>query len=88
MAENKATSSRWLGIHSLVYCLPFFWLGFWFVLVTGMLHFIVDGVTSQLTKICWKKRKIRLFFITIGFDQAIHFCFLIFTYLYFVGGIR
>jgi hypothetical protein len=72
MAINKSSSNIWLGIHCLVYSLPFFLFGFWFGVYMGVSHFIVDYITSRGTTKLWLAGKRHWFFTLIGFDQAIH----------------
>nr|BDD47550.1 hypothetical protein 2 [Legionellales bacterium] len=82
MALNKSTSNKWLGIHSLIYSVPFLlFFGPVYGLVNGILHFIVDYVTSRLTSRYWQQEERHKFFVTIGADQATHITILILSYL-------
>lgn len=80
MALNKSTSFKWLGIHSLVYSIPFFivfdFLCGFLVLIT---HFVIDGISSRITKMFWENNQRHWFFVTIGFDQFLHMMILLFT---------
>jgi len=80
MALNKSTSNKWLGIHSLVYGLPFIIFGAKFAIITAFLHFVIDYATSRGTSYLWKREERHWFFALIGFDQAIHLTILFFTY--------
>lgn len=79
MAINKSSSMRWLAVHSFVYSLPLLYFGVSFALMSGMMHFIVDGITSKVTSRLWKEEKRHWFFVTIGADQMIHMIMLIIT---------
>ena len=85
MAINKSKSFGWLGIHSIAYA-------FWgipisliygipmFVVYLFITHFCIDGITSRITSYLWKNEKRHWFFVTIGFDQFLHYA-TIFWYL-------
>lgn len=86
MALNKSHSMKWLGIHALVYSLPFiFFFGILYAVVNGILHFAVDGISSKMTANAWQAGDMRSFFNIIGFDQAIHLTILLLTYLMIHG---
>ena len=82
MATNKSTSNKWLLIHTGVYTLPLFLLGWKFALINGAAHGIVDFVTSRLTSKAYQAGKRGLFFKIIGADQAIHFSVMVLTLNY------
>ena len=86
MAELKSSSNKWLGFHSLVYACPFIWVGIQYAVISGLIHFIVDWNTSRTTSKLWLDRRVRLFFIVIGFDQAIHLTCLFTLYFLMKGG--
>ncbi len=79
MALNKSENINWLGIHCMVYSIPFLIIGLEFALITCGAHFIVDYITSKITKYFWEKNERHWFFVTIGIDQAIHLTCLILT---------
>ena len=72
MAINKSKSFKWLGIHSLVYSIAFWFIDWRFGLVALVSHFIIDGITSRSTSYFWQKEDRHNFFATIGFDQLLH----------------
>jgi len=85
MALRKSESLLFLGIHSIIYTLPFIlyfgithlYLGIICGILNGITHFVVDLVTSKITKYYWLNKNRYMFFVTIGFDQAIHMSVLI-----------
>lgn len=95
MAKNKSKSNMALFEHVIAYLLPFLLLMpfiLWttqyvplFCIVTGILHFLIDYVTSRINSNNYKQGKIHEFFIGVGADQLIHYICLIFTYLYIYG---
>ncbi len=84
MATNKSTSNRALSAHVGVYGLTFLialiampWLVsvaaiLIFVIVTMLLHFATDWVTSRMTSALWKRQEVHWFFVVVGIDQLIH----------------
>jgi hypothetical protein len=53
MALNKSKDWGALSLHCLIYSLCFVWLGFIFVAITFLTHFITDAFTSRLTSRLW-----------------------------------
>lgn len=51
-----------------------------FAAITFGCHSIVDYITSRINSSLWAKNNIHMFFVSIGFDQFIHFVQLILTY--------
>lgn len=49
-------------------------------LVNGLLHYLIDFVTSQMSTHFWKTKQTRNFWLTIGADQLIHTGLLIYCY--------
>ena len=85
MANNKSDNLLALGSHSILYMLPLFFISWQFAILNGVLHFGVDYGTSKLTSYFWEEEKTRLFFGTIGADQAIHFTILFLSYALLKG---
>jgi len=53
---------------------------FWFFLVTFITHTITDYFTSRLNAKLWAKGDVHNFFVSIGFDQILHYVQLFLTY--------
>jgi len=51
-----------------------------FVLITFIAHTITDYFTSRLNSILWVKGKTHYFFVSVGFDQILHYIQLFLTY--------
>lgn len=84
MAKNKSSSIKALGLHIFVYTLIMCIFGVKFAVINGLIHFIVDFITSRITKKLWLKQDVHNFFVVIGLDQLIHVCTLIYTFNKFV----
>ena len=86
MAQNK--SKRWdaLLAHCSVYgiALGILTLNPIFGLINAFIHILVDFFTSRLNSYLWDKKEVHWFFVSIGFDQFIHFVTLILTYNFLV----
>jgi len=80
MALNKSKSFKWLGIHCGVYAIVFVFISPLFALVNGVIHFMVDAVTSRMTARHWKRNDPHNFFVIVGFDQFIHIVTLLWTF--------
>jgi hypothetical protein len=48
--------------------------------VTFVAHFLTDWVTSRVNSALWKADKRHEFFVSVGFDQFLHFAQLLITY--------
>src|SRR3954468_4200259 len=84
MAVNKSRDIEALMLHASVYtfvlgCLNIH-LSFLFLVITFVAHFFTDGVTSRIASYLWEKEKRHWFFVTIGFDQLLHYAQLLITY--------
>lgn len=89
-AVNKSKSNLALFEHVLWYSLPLTFIGFiipvslaWLV-VNMVMHGAVDYVTSRVTSRLWAAGKRHWFFVTIGFDQSLHFTCLFASYVLLV----
>lgn len=88
-ATNKSKRNDALLYHTISYSL--IWLlpvscmlgliyGVYFVVITLFCHTITDFITSRINTKLWKENKVHLFFVSIGFDQFLHFIQLIISY--------
>lgn len=85
LSENKSNNNYILLIHVAIYLIPFILIGWIFAIINGVLHFIIDWFSSRICKFFFIKKKLHLFFITIGLDQVIHISILILTYKIYIG---
>ncbi|MFZ5967116.1 MAG: DUF3307 domain-containing protein [Bacillota bacterium] len=86
IAKNKLESWKWTAIHSiivtlsmLVFLMPFNWRVVGWVLLNGIMHFIVDTIKLRLVIRSWSGQAI--YFL---FDQIVHIG-IIYTISHFVG---
>jgi len=60
-----------------------------FVIITFIAHTITDYFTSRLNSKLWAKKDVHNFFVSVGFDQCLHyfqlFLTFVFIYNYFYG---
>lgn len=98
MALNKSKSNKWLTRHIAVY--SFLWFvaslffasatnNIWFMLfwpITFVCHWITDYFTSRLNSKLWAEKKTHWFFVSVGFDQILHYIQLFVTYLILRNG--
>lgn len=56
------------------------WTGTLFVLITFIAHTVTDYFTSRLNSKLWAKGDVHNFFVSIGFDQVLHYTQLLLTY--------
>lgn len=82
MALNKSKSVKALSFHCLAYSLPFLWFGWVYALWACILHFPIDYISSKVTSYFWKMKQRHWFFVTIGFDQAVHMTILLYIMKY------
>lgn len=92
MAKNKSKSWKPLLLHTGTYSVIFPFLGviifpvgyFWevllFTVITFACHTITDYFTSRLNSKLWADGKVHNFFVSIGFDQTLHYVQLFLTY--------
>lgn len=99
MAKDKSSHSYALIAHTIVYTLIWVLaLGFYvmsgsttvsatgfglFVLFTFLTHTATDYYTSRTNKQLWEAKDVHNFFVSIGFDQCLHYLqlFICFKYL-------
>ena len=84
MAKNKSKSNKALLAHVSVYTLVLAIISPLWALVNGILHFIVDYITSRVTSHLWSKGDTHNFFVVIGLDQLLHTVCLLYTYYWIV----
>lgn len=80
MAQKKSEDLWILMKHSLLYSLPFWGLGFQYMLFVICSHFSIDYVTSKFTKKYWQKEDKHEFFLILGLDQLLHYSTLVGIY--------
>lgn len=91
-AKNKSTSNKALISHTLTYTsmwtsaviLYYLFTGiqlFWFLPITFVAHTIQDYFTSRLNKKLLDKGDTHNFFVSIGFDQVLHYVQLFLTFI-------
>jgi hypothetical protein len=89
IANHKADSFYWLGIHVLIYSGVLFVASLFlfslfaaikYFLVNGLLHLVTDWITGNLAS--RYKSNQRVFYIIIGFDQFVHTITLLGTAVY------
>ena len=57
-----------------------FWKVATFFIITFITHTITDYFTSRLNSKLWSEGKIHNFFVSVGFDQVLHYVQLFLTY--------
>lgn len=92
MAKGKSTSNTWLLKHTASYSIIWVVVGaiiypvsefdsvMQFGIITLITHTITDYFTSRLNSKLWKEGKVHQFFVSIGFDQVLHYAQLFITY--------
>lgn len=95
-AKGKSTNWSDLLSHTFMYSFTFwgllsllnplfnmslsFYFSFYFWLITFVCHTITDYFTSRLNSRLWAKGDVHNFFVSIGFDQVLHYVQLFTTY--------
>lgn len=91
MAKGKSKNWNDLLSHTSTYSLVWFipiifllnevnWTASVFVGITFVAHTITDYFTSRLNSKLWSEGKTHWFFVSIGFDQILHYVQLFTTY--------
>ena len=70
---NKGQTTSWYVIHALLF-------GF----ITFVCHTITDYFTSRLNSKLWAKGDVHNFFVSVGFDQVLHYIQLFLTFYFLV----
>ena len=60
------------------------WNGCIFALITFIAHTITDYFTSRLNSKLWAKGDVHNFFVSVGFDQVLHYAQLFLTYYFLI----
>jgi hypothetical protein len=84
IAINKSSNSWVLALHVFLYSIPFAYFGVAFAVVTFVLHFVTDYISSRVAGNFWKNEQRHWFFVTIGADQAVHMISLFAAYVWLV----
>jgi hypothetical protein len=88
-AKGKSTSFKCLVSHTSTYVVPFIVVGAFFfpfdmvnvfAIITFLAHTITDYFTSKLNSKLWKSGNTHNFFISVGFDQVLHYIQLFVTF--------
>ena len=58
------------------------WSTLYFSMITFVAHTITDYFTSRLNSKLWSGGKVHYFFVSVGFDQVLHYGQLFLTYHY------
>ncbi len=58
------------------------WSTLYFCMITLVAHTITDYFTSRLNSKLWAGGKVHYFFVSVGFDQVLHYGQLFLTYHY------
>jgi len=92
MATGKSKNWTDLLNHTSLYSAIFLLMGtiwfplnqFWAVVmfsgITFVAHTATDYVTSRINARLWEQKKVHWFFVSIGFDQFLHYTQLLLTY--------
>ena len=94
-AKNKSKNNIALLSHVFNYTLVWYSIGVFYVLlnpnyidwsltsfvvVTFVAHTITDYITSRINSKLWAEGKVHYFFVSVGFDQVLHYTQLFGTY--------
>ena len=94
-AKGKSKSWKPLLNHTVSYTIcwiPFLYFAKWFLNIEGVnllglflpitlaAHTITDYFTSRLNKKLWEQGRTHDFFVSVGFDQVLHYVQLFLTY--------
>lgn len=98
MAKGKSKKWKWLLLHTSTYSMVWLIVGviyidsfsqamlaMQFVLITFIAHTITDYFTSRLNSKLWAKGDVHNFFVSVGFDQVLHYVQLFITYKIIFG---
>ncbi len=91
---DKSSSNIALGKHVVTYTLTLF--AFFLIIlplekvlliavINGLAHFAIDYVTSRVNRRLWAAERIHDFFVSVGFDQLLHYIVLFYSIFWVVG---
>ena len=81
MATGKSKRLAPLGAHVGIYTVVLLVFFDWrWALVNGVLHLGTDFCTSRLNAYLWERKLIHWFFVSVGFDQLLHYTALLLTW--------
>ena len=90
--QAKGKSRNWKDLLSHTITYSTFWIipailmlgynGAIFVIITLVAHTITDYFTSRLNSKLWAKGDVHNFFVSIGFDQVLHYVQLFLTFYF------
>ena len=72
----------WFGPYNLLGAIV---MSILFSSITFTAHFATDYITSRINSKLWKAGNTHMFFVSVGFDQILHYTQLFFTYLLLKG---
>ena len=92
-ARRKSYDNRKLLEHTVTYSIIWLWVSLWlglicdlpktviwFAPITFVCHTVTDYFTSRVNKRLWMKNDSHAFFVSVGFDQLLHYVQLFLTY--------
>lgn len=90
-AQNKSKSNTALLTHTITYSLIWAFAtvvyyqddwnkAIWFTGITLVTHTIIDYFTSRLNSYLWKTKQVHNFFVSVLFDQWLHYAQLFITF--------
>ena len=73
MATRKSYDDKALFYRCLVYGACFAWLGLSTMLIMIGSHIVIDATSSRIAARYFQEDNRRMFFVTIGIDQFVHY---------------
>lgn len=93
-ATNKSKNNVALLLHTISYSAFFLFVGIMlphlftveqviaFTFITFFAHTVTDYITSRINTWLWNRKDVHNFFVSVGFDQVLHYAQLFLTYHY------
>jgi hypothetical protein len=83
LSHTFSYSIIWFAVGCILFLLGIISINFpLFILITFISHTITDYFTSRLNSKLWSQGKVHHFFVSVGFDQVLHYVQLFLTYYY------